>query len=169
MDRFMEYLAQSIPTNPEHAHVYGIFVSSYDEAVKAKERLEAGESFSKLVAELSIDPSKENGGDLGWFPKGVSVLHQDPFELKVGQIGDALAYAESTTEAPSVYYVITVTEFASRELDAKFLPELKSKTLQDWLTAENKEHTVKFTYNSEIDAWVNWQLSKAKSSTDSGS
>src|SRR5512136_352847 len=69
--RLQEYLSTNMPKEVEHVFLYGILLSSYDDAVKAKERWTAGEDFSKLAAELSIESSaQENGGEIGWLPEG---------------------------------------------------------------------------------------------------
>jgi parvulin-like peptidyl-prolyl isomerase len=157
-----------IPASIEHAHVYGLFVTTYEEAAKVKERADAGEKFSDLVAELSIDQTRENGGELDWFPQGSMVNDRyDPFELKVGEVSSPLAVISDPNEAPAAYYVVTVTEFAVRQIQPEYLPVLQNKWYSDWLVQEQGQHSLHWNYNSEIDAWVNWQLNKGKSSTQS--
>ncbi|MCX6157954.1 MAG: peptidylprolyl isomerase [Ignavibacteriota bacterium] len=51
-------------------------------------RAKSGESFDKLAAELSQDPSaKQNSGDLGWFTKGAMVKEFEDAAMN-GKVGD---------------------------------------------------------------------------------
>ncbi len=61
--------------------------SKADDALK---RAKTGEDFSALAKELSDDGSKENGGDLGFFPRGrmVPAFEEAVFALPPGQISD---------------------------------------------------------------------------------
>lgn len=62
-----------------------------DAAKKAAARAKKGEDFNKLAKELSEDPSaKENGGDLGYFPKEnmVPEFANAAFSQKVGVVGE---------------------------------------------------------------------------------
>ena len=160
--RLQDYLNKQIPPSIEHAHVYGIFVSTYDEAVAAKQRIEAGEDFNTVAKEISIDSATaEKSGELDWVPQGALVMgNMDPFSLEVGQVSDPLAVVSDPNSEPSAYYIIKVEETAVREIQSSYLPEVQSKKFSQWLVDETAKHKIKWDYNSEIDAWVNWQLSK---------
>jgi hypothetical protein len=166
--RLQEYIALGIPATLEHAHVYGIFVLSFDEAAKVKVRIEAGEDFGKVAREVSIDQAtREKDGELDWIPRGIMIFNMDPFLLEAGEVSDPLAIAEDPNTPPSTYYVLRVSERANRDVRPEFLPELRNRVFQDWLNQETEQHEIKWNYNSTIDAWVNWQLSKGKSSSSS--
>ncbi len=51
-------------------------------------KLQAGESFSKLAEQYSIDGSRRRGGDLGTFGRGMMVkpFEEASFKLKPGEI-----------------------------------------------------------------------------------
>lgn len=62
-------------------------------AEEVLKRVRAGEDFAKLAQEFSGDDSnKEQGGDLGWFPRGK--MHPDfekaAFALKPGEVSDVV-------------------------------------------------------------------------------
>lgn len=68
-----------------------ILLTTEEEAKKVLERVKAGEDFSKLAKELSIDPSaKTNSGNLDYFKQGdmLPEFEQAAFALKPGQISD---------------------------------------------------------------------------------
>jgi hypothetical protein len=159
--KLQDYINKQIPPQIEHAHVYGIFVATYEEAQEVKTRITSGEDFGKVAAEVSLDQTGQSGGELDWIPQGALVMgNYDPFTLKVGEVSDPAAVVSDPQTPPSSYYVLTVTEFAPRDISPSYLPEIQNKRFQDWLVDENKLHQVKWNYNSTIDAWVNWQLAK---------
>jgi|SRR3989344_6919660 len=55
-------------------------------------RAQTGEDFAALALEFSADPTKDNGGDLGWFPRGAMVkeFEEGVFALEPGQVGKEL-------------------------------------------------------------------------------
>jgi len=68
-----------------------ILVETEEEAQAVLERLEAGEVFEELAAELSIDQSNAyRGGDLGWLNRGdtVEAFEEVAFALGEGEISD---------------------------------------------------------------------------------
>ncbi len=65
-------------SKPAQACVKHILLANADDAAKAKARLDAGEDFAKVAADVSTDPgSKTQGGDLGCFAKGETVPEFD--------------------------------------------------------------------------------------------
>ena len=83
------YIDQFTP-EPE-IHARHILVETEDEAKAIKAELDGGADFATLAQEKSIDPGAANGGDLGFFSRGMMVA---PFEeaafalTEPGQVSD---------------------------------------------------------------------------------
>lgn len=72
-DRLLEKITANLPATAEQVHVRHIVLNTEQEAQAVKERLAKGEDFAAVAKALSIDTeSKENGGDLGFFPRGAT-------------------------------------------------------------------------------------------------
>jgi parvulin-like peptidyl-prolyl isomerase len=70
-----EYLGKQVPVSAEQRHILAMFLEGEGQANEVRARLEAGEDFTQLASELSLDATcKEKKGDLGWRPKGVLPL-----------------------------------------------------------------------------------------------
>ncbi len=66
-----------------------ILVDTESEAIQVLNRLGKGEDWNKIATEVSTDTNtRNNGGDLGWFARGVIVkeVEDAAFSLKVGEI-----------------------------------------------------------------------------------
>jgi len=65
-----------------------ILVKTEDEAKQLYEEIKGGKDFSQAAMEYSSCPSGRNGGDLGFFPKGVMVkpFEEAAFSLPVGEL-----------------------------------------------------------------------------------
>jgi len=157
------YLSERVPTVAEQVHLYAIILLDYEKALKVKERIEAGEDFTDLAREVSLHESSEKGGELGWFPQGVLSAGLDyvAFNLDIGQVSEPIPYASDPSSTDQSYFLLMVSEKAvAREIGEDSLQILKNSALDEWLMVQMQYHNIKYNFNSEINAWINWQLSK---------
>ncbi|MFH0768630.1 MAG: peptidylprolyl isomerase [Chloroflexota bacterium] len=176
-----EYLAERVPTVAEQIHLHNIMLETYEDAANVKARWEAGEDFATLAREASLDAdSKENGGDLGWLPRGVldSVLEEAAFSLGTDNVSEPLPFNvnqgetdDSAQSEPIYYYILLMVseKDPARELVGDALQAVQNQALTTWLSEETQYHTIHYNYDSEIYAWINWQISKETSTTNSSS
>jgi peptidyl-prolyl cis-trans isomerase C len=76
----------------EQVRASHILVSTLEEANSLKEQLNNGVDFATLASLHSGCPSKQNGGDLGFFGRGMMVkpFEDAAFDTPVGQISEAV-------------------------------------------------------------------------------
>jgi hypothetical protein len=165
-------IAAQTPTEVEQIHSHSIMTATEEEALKVKERLEAGEDFATLASELSIDATtRENGGDVGWTPLGVlnPQIEYEIWDMETGVISDPIVFYDlndTSNMEPIGYYIFMISERTdAREVDEDFLPTLYNNAFDAWYTEEMKTHEVQYHglyngFDSEAYAWVNFQLSK---------
>jgi parvulin-like peptidyl-prolyl isomerase len=141
----------AVPTSSPQVRAQHILVSNEDDAALALERLEAGENFAELAAEMSLDPgSKENGGDLGWFPKGVMTptFELAAFELEPGQISKPI-------QSPFGFHIILVLEKADDvPVEANALAQLRLRAFSQLLADIKQELGVERKLTHEHVAWA---------------
>ncbi len=123
-------LTKDLPTTGEQVHARHILVKTEDEAKKVIDRLKGGEDFGKLAGELSTDPGgKSNGGDLGWFSRGMMVptFEQAAFALPVKQVSQPV-------QSEFGYHIIEVLEKdAARALPQDQVDQQREDKLVSWL------------------------------------
>lgn len=164
--RLHGYLAERVPTVAEQVHLHMIPVKDLSVAEMIKGRLDAGEEFAELAREvLSDEKLTENGGDFGWFPRGALApeIAQAAFDdLDIGEASEPINLGGQN------FVVVMVSErVAAREIDEDSMQSIKSKALAEWLKEEQQYHKVEFHgfnngYDSETDAWVQWQLQRMR-------
>jgi foldase protein PrsA len=175
--RLQGYLAETMPTTVEQVHLHLIQVTTNEEAVKVKDRLTAGESFAALAQELSQDTeSKENGGDIGWMPRGVTSFDSTAFSLNINEVSDPIPYSADVSSGTSAYFIIMVSEKAdAREVEAKYLPTLLEVAYQNWLDEESEQHEHAWygldggAFDMETYYWIMQQLAKTNPTSTSSS
>jgi foldase protein PrsA len=72
----------------DKVHCAHILVKTQQEAAECLERINKGESFSKIASEKSVCPSGKRGGDLGTFGRGRMVREFEvaSFALEKGRV-----------------------------------------------------------------------------------
>lgn len=178
--RLQQYLAERVPTVAEQIHLHVILLATLEDAENTRARWEAGEDFADLAREVSTDSSsKEKGGDLGWFPRGVlpKGLENAAFALSTDNVSEPIAYDvtdpnASNSSSTTIYYLFMVSEKAdARKIDENSLQVLRNGALDNWLLAEIQVHKVQWhglyseNFDSETNAWLSWQLAKNQPSS----
>jgi peptidyl-prolyl cis-trans isomerase D len=145
--KLQDAIGKEQPTTAEQVDARHILVKTLDEANQVETRLSKGEDFAKVAQEVSTDTgSKDNGGDLGWFPRGqmIKEFEDAAFGLTVNQVSQPI----STTYG---YHVIQVkARDANRQLDASALQTRQSAAFNDWLQAARLTGKVDGTYNDSF-------------------
>jgi parvulin-like peptidyl-prolyl isomerase len=135
----------------EQVHARHILLSTEDQARDVLTQLQGGADFAVLALQMSTDPgSKDKGGDLGWFGRGVM---DKPFEdaalaLQAGQTSDVVKGANG-------YHVIQVLDRDSaRPVPADQLASQRQKAFSDWLATRRSSSDVKLQLTQPEKDWV---------------
>lgn len=129
--RMVNRVVESVPTRAEHVHARHIVVSTEEEADRILSQLQAGGDFAALARAFSQDIStRDLGGDLGFFPRGILTSEEveaAAFSLQPGQLSEVV-------ESPLGYHIVQVVErVPDQEISPENLNALKNKTLSEWL------------------------------------
>lgn len=139
-EKLQQAIGDEIPTKVEQVHARHILLTTQVEAQAALDRLKNGEDFATLAKELSQDTaSKDAGGDLGWFPKGMMQpeFEAAAFSLPVGQLSDIV-------QSQAGFHIILVLEHqASHELEGDALQRARTTAIDDWFTAQRASPDIK--------------------------
>ncbi len=130
-EKLYEALGEEIETEVLQAHVRHILVEDIETAWTVKQRLENGEDFAEVAADVSIDPSAAtNSGDLGWFPRKTMVpaFDEAAFTLPVGEISEPI-------KTDFGFHIIEILAREKRQLDEQGLSREKAGVYNDWLDA----------------------------------
>ena len=107
-----EYFEQKVPLFAEQRHIMAMFLESESQATEVRARVEAGEDLAELAGELSLDSlSKDNKGDLGWYPEDVlaellttSIPGEYVFGSEMGVLSQPI-YDETKTKSVGYWLV----------------------------------------------------------------
>jgi parvulin-like peptidyl-prolyl isomerase len=139
------------PDTQEQVHARHILLSTEDQAKDVLTQLQGGADFAVLAQQMSTDPgSKDKGGDLGWFGRGVmdKPFEDAAFALQPGQTSDVVKGANG-------YHVIQVLDRDSaRPVAADQLASLRQKAFTDWLATRRSGPDVKLQLSQPERDWV---------------
>lgn len=140
--KLQEAIAAELPTTEEQVWARHILVDTETEANTVYELLKKGSNFAALARERSKDTgSASQGGDLGWFGKGVMVpeFEQVAFTLPIGKISEP-------AKSQFGYHIIQVLGRQELPLSASQLQQNRENAFTEWLTTA-KEQAAIVTYD----------------------
>lgn len=126
----LEPVISTVPDMVEHVHARHILVNTEVEAEAVMAQLQQGQDFASLAATFSIDATtRTQGGDLGWFPRGVllvSEVEDVAFSQSPGQVSGIIASAWG-------YHIVQTLEFnAAMPIDAETRQRLVKTAVDTW-------------------------------------
>jgi hypothetical protein len=136
-----EALEAQTPTHGEEIHAYHILLPTEAAAQEARKRIvDQGQDFTAVATELSTDTTtKPNGGDLGYFPRGIMVkpFEDAAFALPVNEVSQPI-------QTDFGWHIIKVVDHVQdREFDDAVYRQLRDKAFSDWLAAQDAKAKLK--------------------------
>ncbi len=136
--------------NPESVKASHILVDTEDVAKEIAEKIKAGLEFEAAAQEHSKCPSKEKGGDLGFFTKGrmVPEFEEAAFKMEKDELSDPV-------KTQFGYHLIKVTD--KKPESTMSLEEVKDQLTHQMLTMKqneiytNKSQELKEKYEVKIN------------------
>lgn len=122
---------------PEQVHAAQIVVKELDQAKELRTQLRNGAKFSDLARERSLSADAKDGGDLGWFRRGVmpEAFDQVAFSLGVGQISEVV---------PTDYGFHIFKVLEKRAARKKDLAQVRAEVEQRLLRAKQEQAQTDF-------------------------
>jgi len=120
------------PDTAEQVHAAHILVADENTGNEVLAKLKEGKAFADLAKEYSTDMgSKDQGGDLGWFPRGAMVpeFEEAAFALKPGE-------TSGLVKSDYGYHIIQLLGKELRPLSADVLQNVEQQNFQTWFEAE---------------------------------
>ena len=123
--------------DPEEAHIQVMLLGSEEEALEVRARLEAGEDFGELAAELSQLPgAADDMGDLGFITRDIGQSAFNEFVFDSGAAPGSLSQPIADEDQPTQggYWLVEVREVEDNRLLSEENRELLiNKAFQEWL------------------------------------
>jgi peptidyl-prolyl cis-trans isomerase C len=143
-----EYEAQLAAMPKTEYHARHILVATEPFAQKIIDRLDKGEKFDALAKTESMDSSKNNGGDLGWFTPGrmVPEFAGAVMALKPGD------YTHKPVQTQYGWHVIQLLE--TREVSPPPFDQVRQRLVQVVQGKKFKQYTDELLRNAKADKFL---------------
>jgi peptidyl-prolyl cis-trans isomerase C len=140
-----EYQAQLSAMPKTEYHARHILVATEPFAQKIIERLDKGEKFDALAKAESMDSSKNNGGDLGWFTANrmVPEFAAAVMTLKPNE------YTHKAVQTQYGWHVIQLLE--TREVTAPPFDQVRQRLVQVVQAKKFKQYTDELLRNAKVE------------------
>ncbi|MCP4536568.1 MAG: hypothetical protein GY832_05430 [Chloroflexi bacterium] len=124
-------IVEEIPTTAEHVHARHILVDTLEEAERILAQLQASADFATLARAYSQDEStRDSGGDLGFFPRGILLapeVEMAAFDLQPGQFSGVV-------NSILGYHIVQVVERdPARPVAQESLRFLQKQAVEEWI------------------------------------
>ena len=130
--RVLESITQDLHQPVPHVHARHILVATEAEATAVLNRLNSGEDFAALAAEVSLDDTTaRQGGDLGWFTEDQLLepsLARVAFSLQPNMIAGPI-------QTMLGYHILQTLEREDRPIAAEQLPEVMQARFENWVNS----------------------------------
>jgi parvulin-like peptidyl-prolyl isomerase len=139
----LDEITADIARTQEQVWARHILVPDQAIAVVVSVRLDKGEDFAAVAAEVSTDTSnKDRGGDLGWFGKGAMVpeFETAAFTLPIGEISQPV-------KTQFGWHIIQVLARGEVALNAEAYESARQAAFEAWLTEARTKYNV-VTYDT---------------------
>ena len=144
----------------KEAHILVIQLGSEVEAREAKARLDAGEDFGDVAAELShLEEAEEDRGDMGWASQGSLGPTLEEFifnpDVEPGTVSDIIR-DEDTATAGGYWLVEVAGRDENREISDEDRAALKYKALNKWVETlwDNPDNKIESFLDEKKIAWA---------------
>jgi peptidyl-prolyl cis-trans isomerase C len=143
-----EYEAQLAAMPKTEYHARHILVATEAFAQKIIDRLDKGEKFDALAKTESMDSSKNNGGDLGWFTPGrmVPEFAGAVVSLKPGD------YTHKPVQTQYGWHVIQLLE--TREVSPPPFDQVRQRLVQVVQGKKFKQYTDEMLRNAKVEKFL---------------
>ena len=146
-EKLMEAITADVSPTEEQVWARHILVEDEETAKDIIKRLQNGEDFAELARELSADPgSGAQGGDLGWFGKGMMVPEFETAAFALEKSGDITT---EPVQSNFGFHIIQLMGKQQRPLSADQYQAAKETAFQEWLTGAREEYAIEV-----FDLWM---------------
>lgn len=137
--KLQDVLIQDIPTREDQIRASHILVTTRDAALELIDTRLQNEDFAEVAKEVSTDTSTAvNGGDLGWFPRGVMTkpFEDAAFNLDVGEMSEPV-------QTQFGWHIILVTgREDDRPLTLSTLRSLQQNAVSRWVDEQQQSASI---------------------------